>query len=128
MFSSLAIQEEDLRERFNHAKTLNNLADCASALLEFVDYVQAVSPVFASCYEEWRGEPDELQYQKPVFTVGEAAEILAVVRGEGFSRLVTPYYNRKIFSGLNEAKQISFDGSMAVFEIREREKEERRKK
>ena len=120
MFSSLAIQEEDLRERFNHARTLNNLTDCATAVLEFVDYVQAVSPVFASCYEEWRGELDELQYQKPVFTVGEASEILAVARGEGFSRLVTPYYNRKIFSGLNEAKQISFDGSMAVFEIRER--------
>lgn len=126
MFSSLAIQEEGLRERFNHAKTLNNLEDCAAAILEFVDYVQAVSPVFASCYEEWAGEPDELQYQKPVTTVGEAAEIIAVVRGEGLSRLVTPYYNRKIFSGLNEAKQISFDGSMAVFEIRE--KEERRKK
>ena len=120
MFSSLAIQEEDLRERFNHARTLNNFTDCATAVLEFVDYVQAVSPVFTSCYEEWRGEPDELQYQKPVFTVGEASEILAVARGEGFSRLVTPYYNRKIFSGLNEAKQISFDGSMAVFEIRER--------
>ena len=127
MFSSLAIQEEDLRGRFNHARTLNNLADCASAVLEFVDYVQAVSPVFASCYEEWRGEPDELQYQKPVFTVGEAAEILAIVKGEGFSHLVTPYYNRKIFSGLNEAKQISFDGSMAVFEIRDG-KEERRKR
>lgn len=117
MFSYLNTREEELRVRFNHARTFNDLEDCACAVLEFIDYASSISPEFTAAYQEWDGDYEELPYNKPVSSLEEAKKIVEVVRGEGLSRLITPYFNMKLFSQLPEITKTSFDGSYAVYEL-----------
>lgn len=115
MFTYLAEQEEELRERFNHAVTLNELEDCAVSIGEFTDYIYAVSPAFAAAYEEWEGEDYTICYRRPVCSVEEARQLVEVFRGEGFYSFRTPYYNRKFFGLVEGVSETSFDGEMAEY-------------
>ena len=108
MFSYLYTQEEELKTRFNHARNFNDLEDCACAILEFVDYASSISPEFTAAYQEWDGNDEELLYNRPVCSREE---------GEGFLRLVTPYFNMKFFSLVSGIQKTSFDGSYAVYEL-----------
>ncbi len=117
MFSYLNNQEEELRIRLNHARTLGDLEDCACAILEYVDYASSVSPEFTAAFEEWDGDDEELSYSRPVCSVEEAKRLVEVARGEGFSRLITPYFNMKFFSLIPEIQKTSFNGSLAVYEL-----------
>ena len=121
MFAYLAEQEEELRERFNHARTLNELEDCAVAIGEFTDYIYAISPAFVSAYEEWEGEDYTICYCKPVCSVEEAKELVEVFRGEGFYTFRTPYYNRKFFGLVGGVRETSFDGEMAEYRTKSEE-------
>ena len=121
MFAYLAEQEGELRERFNHARTLNELEDCAVAIGEFTDYIYAISPAFVSAYEEWEGEDYTICYCKPVCSVEEAKELVEVFRGEGFYTFRTPYYNRKFFGLVGGVRETSFDGEMAEYRTKSEE-------
>ena len=117
MFSYLYTQEEELKTRFNHARNFNDLEDCACAILEFVDYASSISPEFTAAYQEWDGNDEELLYNRPVCSREEAERIVEVAKGEGFLRLVTPYFNMKFFSLVSGMQKTSFDGSYAVYEL-----------
>ena len=125
MFAYLAEQEGELRERFNHARTLNELEDCAVAIGEFTDYIYAISPAFVSAYEEWEGEDYTICYCKPVCSVEEAKELVEVFRGEGFYTFRTPYYNRKFFGLVDGVRETSFDGEMAEYKTKSEEENEK---
>ncbi len=125
MFSYLANQEEELRDRLNHARTLNDLEDCAIAIEEFTDYIRAVSPSFALAYEEWEGEDYTINYRRPVCSSMEARQLVEVFRGEGFYSFRTPYYNRKFFNLVEGISETSFDGESAEYRLRSEKDEER---